>query len=83
MNTKRQANFSLSIHVLNTLKENVAPRKQSEFVETAIGRQLKNMSFKAALKTSAGAWKKKGHKRNTERFIRSLRESSRHETNPL
>ncbi len=73
--TKRQANFLLSIQTLALLKKQVPNRQQSEFVEETLAKALKKNAFKAAVKKSFGAWK--NHTEDTEKFIRSLRESKR------
>lgn len=77
LHQKGQANFFISTHIIATLKQTVPPRELSIFVEQAIEKELKRRQFLHALKTSAGAWKKKDHPEKTESFIRSLRESRR------
>lgn len=72
---KRQANFFISIHILDLLKKQIPNRKQSEFVEQTLVKALKKNAFKEAMKSSFGAWSK--HTEDTEKFIRSLRENNR------
>jgi hypothetical protein len=74
---KSQANFLISTEVIKNLKTYVPNRKQSEFVEQAIVKELKKEQFHDALNTCAGAWKKKDHPKTTNTFIRSLRETKR------
>lgn len=74
---KRQANFFISSNILENLKEQVPPRKQSEFVEQAIEKELKHRQFLEALEKCAGAWKDEDHPEDTGKFIRALRESQR------
>ncbi len=75
--TKKQANFFISTITLNDLKAHIPSRKQSEFVEEAIQKELQQRKFFSALETSSGSWKKEDHPLPTDRFIRSLRESKR------
>ena len=75
--TKQQANFFISSVTLKELRKFVSIRKQSEFVELAILKELQQRKFFAVLESSKGAWKKKDHTASTERFIRSLRECNR------
>jgi len=72
---KRQANFLITIETLHLLKDHVPARKQSEFVEQTLVKELKKKAFLKAIRTSKGAWK--NHKEDTEQFIRSLRASKR------
>lgn len=74
---KRQANFFISVKVLQNLKETVPSRKQSQFVEEAIKKELQQKTFFKAMEECKGAWKDKSHIGNTEKFIRKLRESKR------
>lgn len=74
---KQQANFFISVQVIQAMKETVPPREQSIFVEHAIEKELRHKQFLEALETSAGAWKKHNHQGKTETFIRSLRQSNR------
>ena len=74
---KSQANFLISIRVLDTLKVNIPARLRSKFVEEAIERALKKEQFLKALNDSSGTWSQKDYKFDTEKFIRSLRESTR------
>lgn len=74
---KHQANFFISLRVLAVLKETIPVRERSEFVEQAIRKELQAKRFREALKTAAGAWKRKNHSENTAQFIRSIRESRR------
>lgn len=74
---KTQANFLISVRVLDTLKGNVPVRLRSKFVEEAIEKALKKEQFLNALNDSAGSWSAKDYKFDTEEFIRSLRESKR------
>lgn len=73
---KNQANFFISVHTITALKENIPPRKQSEFVDEAIKKALQQKLFFKAIEECAGAWKDKDHP-PTHKFIRSLRESKR------
>jgi len=75
--SKKQANFLISIAVIDTLKVCVPPRKQSEFVENAISRALRKEQFALALNESRGSWLAKDHPRKTADYIRSLRNSKR------
>ncbi|OGJ46288.1 hypothetical protein A3J23_02270 [Candidatus Peregrinibacteria bacterium RIFCSPLOWO2_02_FULL_48_14] len=72
---KRQANFLITVQTLNLLKKQVPNKKQSEFVEQTLVKALKKNAFRDAVKNSFGAWK--NHTENTEKYIRSLRESNR------
>ncbi|MEK7085655.1 MAG: hypothetical protein AAB953_01420 [Patescibacteria group bacterium] len=74
---KAQANFFISVKVLKNLKNHVPARSRSQFVEGVIDKALKKSSFLQALDLSAGSWSAKNHKENTDKFIRSLRESKR------
>ncbi|MBI2463690.1 hypothetical protein HYV57_01920 [Candidatus Peregrinibacteria bacterium] len=74
---KRQANFFISIQVLNQLNDIVPYRQRSKFVEQALARELQQKNFFQALHDCAGAWKKEDHPRSSAQFIRSLRESKR------
>lgn len=73
--TKRQANFFISVKVLQNLKETVPSRKQSEFVEEAIKKELQQKTFLRAMEECKGAWKNMSG--STEKFVRKLRESKR------
>lgn len=72
---KRQANFLLTIETIHLLKDHIPARKQSEFVEQTLVKELKKKSFLKAIKSSKGAWN--AHTEDTELFIRSLRASKR------
>ena len=72
---KRQANFLLSEGTLELLKKYVPSKKQSEFVEEMVVRELKKRAFLKVLKKTTGGWK--NHKEDTHAFIRSLRYSKR------
>ena len=72
---KRQANFLITVQTLKLLKDKVPNRKQSEFVEQAVVKELKKSQFLEAIQTSRGAWK--NHTEDTEKFIRSMRASKR------
>ena len=72
---KRQTNFLLTIETIHLLKDHIPARKQSEFVEQTLIKELKKKAFLKAIKSSKGAWK--DHKEDTEQFIRSLRTSKR------
>ncbi len=72
---KRQANFVLKLETIQLLKMHVPNKKQSEFVEEVIIRELKKRNFLKILKKKTGGWK--NHKEDTDKFIRSLRNSKR------
>lgn len=72
---KRQANFLFTINTIHLLKDHIPNKKQSEFVEGAVLKELRKKAFLKAIKKSAGAWSK--HKEDTRTFIRSLRASKR------
>jgi hypothetical protein len=72
---KRQANFLISVQTLTLLKQQVPPRKQSEFVEKTLAKELKKNAFLKVMKKVKGTWK--NHEEDTYKFIRSLRESKR------
>lgn len=74
---KAQANFLISVKVLKNFKNHVPARSRSQFVEEIIDKALKKDSFLHALDMSAGAWNAKNCKEDTDKFIRSLRESKR------
>lgn len=74
---KAQANFLISIKVLKNLKSHVPARSRSQFVEEIIEKALRRSSFLEALDLSAGSWSHKDYKGDTNKFIRSLRESKR------
>ncbi|MBI5754184.1 hypothetical protein HZA40_03520 [Candidatus Peregrinibacteria bacterium] len=74
---KAQANFFISVKVLKNLKNHVPARSRSQFVEEIIDKALKKNSFLQALDLSAGSWNSKDYNRDTDKFIRSLRESKR------
>lgn len=74
---KQQANFFISVQIIQAMKETVPPREQSKFVEHAIEKELRRTQFLEALEASAGSWKKKDHRTSPDTFIRSLRESKR------
>lgn len=76
-NMKSQANFLISVEILDSLKVTVPPRARSQFVEKAIEKALKKTQFIKALEDSSGAWKNEDYSFNTEEFIRSLRENNR------
>lgn len=75
--TKKQANFFISSSVLMLMKKHVPRRQQSAFVEHAIQKELQHERFLDAIDRCAGTWKDKDHPIETEKFIRSLRESKR------
>lgn len=77
LSQKHQANFLISVQVLQTLKANVPARKQSAFVEEVLEKALKKKQFLHVLSSVAGTWKTSDHPSSTENFIRSLRESKR------
>ena len=74
---KAQANFFISVKVLNNLKNYVPARSRSQFVEEVLDKALRKNGFLEALNLGAGAWDAKSHKEDTANFIRSLRESKR------
>lgn len=74
---KHQANFLLSVQILQTLKAHVPARKQSAFVEEALQKALKKKQFHNVLSAVPGSWKTSDHPSSTEKFLRSLRESKR------
>ena len=74
---KQQANFFLSVHLMQMLKKNVPPRQQSMFVEKALLSALKKESFMKVLNSSDVHWKTEDHSDSTGDFLRSLRESKR------
>lgn len=74
---KRQANFFISIQILDQLNDVIPYRQRSKFVEQALERELQQKEFFQAIHECAGAWKSKDHPQSSEKFIRSLRESKR------
>jgi hypothetical protein len=72
---KRQANFFVSVSVLDGMKKVVPKGQQSEFVEQAIKAQLSSIQFQSAVQGSFGAWGKKRPYRRADKFIRQLRKS--------
>lgn len=74
---KAQANFLISVRVLKNFKNHVPARSRSQFVEEILDKALKKNNFLQALEFSAGSWSLKTHMEDTDKFIRSLRESKR------
>lgn len=72
---KRQTNFVLKLDTIQMLKQYIPNKKQSEFVEEAIVKELSKRNFLSVMKKTKGSWS--GHKENSDKFIRSLRESKR------
>ncbi len=77
---RKQANFLLSEEVLEELRKSVAKREQSQFVETALQKELKRVKLQTVLETGFGAWKEKDHPElegGTDKFVRELRKTTR------
>jgi len=80
MASRKQANFLLSEEVLGELRQAVAKREQSQFVEAALQKELKRLRLQSVLETGFGAWKDEDHPElsaGTDSFVRSLRKSTR------
>ncbi|HLF87107.1 MAG TPA: hypothetical protein VI584_08490 [Nitrospiria bacterium] len=76
----KQANFLLPADVLEELRKMIPKREQSKVVTEALRKELKHIKIQQALEKSFGAWKKEDHPElaeGTEKYVRSMRRSSR------
>jgi hypothetical protein len=79
---RKQANFLLSEEVIEELRKSVAKREQSQFVETALQKELKRVKLQRVLEAGFGAWKDKDHpelEAGTDTFVRGSRKTTRPE----
>lgn len=59
---------------MEELRKLLSRGQQSEFVQTAIARALKQLKLKKALDTSFGTWSKNSKTKNVDKFVRGLRQ---------
>lgn len=75
MSGRKQANFLLSVAIVEELKRSVEKREQSRFVETALKKELKRLKLEKTLQLSLGAWQDKDQ--GAGKLVRDLRKSAR------
>lgn len=80
MASLQQANFLMPDDLLEELRRTIPKGQQSKVVAQALERELRRIRFLKSIEKQFGAWKKEPHpelKMGVERYIRSLRRSTR------
>lgn len=58
---KERLNLYLPKDVVTDLRQHVPPRERTRFVARVLARELRRLKLKAAIETSAGAWRDEDH----------------------